>query len=36
MPWSIALPQPLFTSPLFAIATPITVGTGVALLTNRE
>lgn len=36
MPWSIALPQPIFTSPLVAVATPIVGGTTIALLTNRE
>ncbi|OOQ83913.1 benzodiazepine receptor family protein [Penicillium brasilianum] len=35
MPWSFALPQAIFTSPLLAIATPIAVGTTSALLTNR-
>lgn len=36
MPWSFALPQPIFASPILAVATPITTGIGVALLTNRE
>ncbi|KAJ5919838.1 hypothetical protein N7454_009673 [Penicillium verhagenii] len=34
MPWSFALPQGVFTSPLLAIATPIIGGTTTALLVN--
>ncbi|KAJ5788765.1 hypothetical protein N7457_003755 [Penicillium paradoxum] len=36
MPWSFALPQAIFGSPILAVATPITAGTAVALLTNRK
>lgn len=36
MPWSFALPQVMFTSPLLAVATPIVTGSAVGLLTNRE
>lgn len=36
MPWSFALPQAVFASPLLAVGTPIVGGTAVALLTNRE
>ncbi|KAJ5103218.1 hypothetical protein N7532_003747 [Penicillium argentinense] len=36
MPWSFALPQGVFTSPLLSVATPIIGGTAVALLVNRN
>lgn len=36
MPWSFALPHVLLTNPYLAVATPITAGTTVALLTNRK
>ena len=36
MPWSFALPHVILTSPYLAVATPITAGTAVALLTNRK
>ncbi|KAJ5649508.1 uncharacterized protein N7484_003231 [Penicillium longicatenatum] len=36
MPWSFALPQGVFTSPLLAVATPIIGGTTTALLVNRN
>lgn len=36
MPWSFALPHVLFANPYLAVATPITAGTAVALLTNRK
>ncbi|KAJ5212376.1 uncharacterized protein N7498_004022 [Penicillium cinerascens] len=36
MPWSFALPQAVFASPLLAVGTPIVGGTAVALLTNRN
>ncbi|KAJ5543592.1 hypothetical protein N7535_006016 [Penicillium sp. DV-2018c] len=36
MPWSLALPQAILTSPFLAVATPLTAGTAVALLTNRK
>jgi len=36
MPWSFALPQGVFTSPLLAVATPIIGGTTTALLVNRK
>lgn len=36
MPWSFALPQQVFTSPLLAVGTPIVGGTAIALLVNRE
>ncbi|KAJ5151300.1 TspO/MBR-related protein [Penicillium canariense] len=36
MPWSFVLPQAITTSPLLAVATPITIGTASALLTNRK
>ncbi|KAJ5683542.1 hypothetical protein N7462_006707 [Penicillium macrosclerotiorum] len=36
MPWSFALPQAIFDSPLLAIATPIAGGSLVALLTNHR
>lgn len=35
MPWSFALPQAIFTSPLLAVATPIAAGMTSALLTSR-
>lgn len=35
MPWSIALPHAILSNPFLAVATPITAGTTVALLTNR-
>ncbi|KAJ5084895.1 hypothetical protein NUU61_009474 [Penicillium alfredii] len=36
MPWSFALPQPIFASPFLAVATPIATGNVVALLVNRN
>lgn len=36
MPWSLALPHVILTNPYLAVATPITAGTAVALLTNRK
>ncbi|KAJ5641657.1 hypothetical protein N7490_005657 [Penicillium lividum] len=36
MPWSFALPQGVFTSPVLAVATPIIGGTVTALLVNRN
>ncbi|KAF7713620.1 Uncharacterized protein PECH_006243 [Penicillium ucsense] len=36
MPWSFALPQAIFASPLLAVATPIGVGMTSALLTSRS
>lgn len=36
MPWSIALPHVILTNPFLAVATPITAGTAIALLTNRK
>jgi hypothetical protein len=34
MPWSFALPQEFFTSPVLAVATPISVGSLVGYLVN--
>ncbi|KAJ5280477.1 hypothetical protein N7478_005849 [Penicillium angulare] len=36
MPWSFALPQGVFASPLLSVATPIVGGTVTALLVNRN
>ncbi|KAF4179709.1 hypothetical protein CNMCM7927_001762 [Aspergillus lentulus] len=36
MPWSFALPQELFTSPVLAVATPIGVGCLVGYLVNSH
>ncbi|RHZ51658.1 TspO/MBR family protein [Aspergillus thermomutatus] len=35
MPWSFALPQEFFTSPVLAVATPIGVGSLVGYLVNK-
>ncbi|KAL4895906.1 TspO/MBR-related protein [Aspergillus ambiguus] len=35
MPWSAALPQTLFTSPVLSVAAPITAGSLVGYLVNR-
>ncbi|EAW12334.1 TspO/MBR family protein [Aspergillus clavatus NRRL 1] len=36
MPWSFTFPQEVFTSPILAVATPITVGSLVGYLVNRK
>ena len=36
MPWSFALPQAVFGSPILSVATPLTTGSLVGYLVNRE
>ncbi|KAF9884132.1 hypothetical protein FE257_002253 [Aspergillus nanangensis] len=36
MPWSVALPQELFASPILSVLTPITTGSLVGYLVNRR
>ncbi|RAK76611.1 TspO/MBR family protein [Aspergillus fijiensis CBS 313.89] len=36
MPWSIVLPQAVFTSPLLSVAAPIAAGTFIGFQTNKQ
>lgn len=36
MPWSFILPQEVFSSPILSIVTPLTTGSLVGYLVNRE
>ncbi|PYH44871.1 TspO/MBR family protein [Aspergillus saccharolyticus JOP 1030-1] len=36
MPWSIALPQAIFSSPVLSVAAPITAGTFIGFQTNKQ